>query len=259
MTESSSEKVLRDTVGLGKEEQLVTSDVSSVLAQDQKDLKVGETEEAHQRGQDVYPLDEDPPNVVPPGDTPLVDTGDLLHLEAKTPEPAAPVQLENGQPDDGQSNVIHERQVDGESSEVTVGQCANQSQSADTASCSIPSLDVSEGNNGVSVDEALSSSFSALGAEAGSPCVEATGLAEVVLPPATSVPTPAAAAAGGAVSTETETVMPAYYFVKWITWKEKKTPIITQSENGPCPLLAIMNILFLRWKVSSERSHITQL
>ncbi|XP_062865331.1 ubiquitin carboxyl-terminal hydrolase MINDY-1 isoform X2 [Trichomycterus rosablanca] len=39
-----------------------------------------------------------------------------------------------------------------------------------------------------------------------------------------------------------------YYYVKWITWKEQKTPIITQSENGPCPLLAIMNILFLRWK-----------
>lgn len=42
---------------------------------------------------------------------------------------------------------------------------------------------------------------------------------------------------------------PAYYLVKWITWKEKKTPIITQSQNGPCPLLAIMNTLFLRWKV----------
>ncbi|XP_050993182.1 ubiquitin carboxyl-terminal hydrolase MINDY-1 isoform X2 [Labeo rohita] len=46
-----------------------------------------------------------------------------------------------------------------------------------------------------------------------------------------------------------EPSMPAYYFVKWITWKEKKTAIITQSENGPCPLIAIMNILLLRWKV----------
>ncbi|XP_076864425.1 ubiquitin carboxyl-terminal hydrolase MINDY-1 [Brachyhypopomus gauderio] len=42
--------------------------------------------------------------------------------------------------------------------------------------------------------------------------------------------------------------VPSFYLVKWIIWKEKKTPIITQSENGPCPLLAIMNILFLRWK-----------
>ncbi|KAM9244991.1 ubiquitin carboxyl-terminal hydrolase MINDY-1 isoform 1-T4 [Dugong dugon] len=40
-----------------------------------------------------------------------------------------------------------------------------------------------------------------------------------------------------------------FYCVKWISWKEERTPIITQSTNGPCPLLAIMNILFLQWKV----------
>ncbi|XP_042537890.1 ubiquitin carboxyl-terminal hydrolase MINDY-1 isoform X3 [Dipodomys spectabilis] len=38
------------------------------------------------------------------------------------------------------------------------------------------------------------------------------------------------------------------YCVKWIPWKGERTPIITQSTNGPCPLLAIMNILFLQWK-----------
>ncbi|XP_006900182.1 PREDICTED: protein FAM63A [Elephantulus edwardii] len=42
---------------------------------------------------------------------------------------------------------------------------------------------------------------------------------------------------------------PDFYCVKWIPWKEERTPIITQSANGPCPLLAIMNILFLQWKV----------
>ncbi|XP_006038666.1 ubiquitin carboxyl-terminal hydrolase MINDY-1 isoform X1 [Alligator sinensis] len=42
---------------------------------------------------------------------------------------------------------------------------------------------------------------------------------------------------------------PDFYCVKWITWKGERTPVITQSENGPCPLLAIMNILFLQWKV----------
>lgn len=57
------------------------------------------------------------------------------------------------------------------------------------------------------------------------------------------------AAVAPSISTEPGCNMPAYYLVKWITWKEKKTPIITQSENGPCPLLAIMNTLFLRWKV----------
>lgn len=40
-----------------------------------------------------------------------------------------------------------------------------------------------------------------------------------------------------------------FYCVKWIPWKGEQTPIITQNANGPCPLLAIMNILFLQWKV----------
>lgn len=43
------------------------------------------------------------------------------------------------------------------------------------------------------------------------------------------------------------------YHIKWIKWKEENTPIITQNENGPCPLLAIMNVLLLAWKVNTVR------
>lgn len=39
------------------------------------------------------------------------------------------------------------------------------------------------------------------------------------------------------------------YHIKWIKWKDENTPIVTQNENGPCPLLAIMNVLLLTWKV----------
>lgn len=39
------------------------------------------------------------------------------------------------------------------------------------------------------------------------------------------------------------------YHIKWLLWKEQKTPIVTQNENGPCPLLAIINVLLLTWKV----------
>ncbi|XP_041835726.1 ubiquitin carboxyl-terminal hydrolase MINDY-2 isoform X2 [Melanotaenia boesemani] len=39
------------------------------------------------------------------------------------------------------------------------------------------------------------------------------------------------------------------YHIKWMKWREENTPIITQNENGPCPLLAIMNVLLLAWKV----------
>ncbi|KAL9823131.1 ubiquitin carboxyl-terminal hydrolase MINDY-1 [Geothlypis trichas] len=40
-----------------------------------------------------------------------------------------------------------------------------------------------------------------------------------------------------------------FYFVKWILWKGQRTALVTQNENGPCPLLAIINILLLQWKV----------
>uniref|UniRef100_A0A915K1C4 Ubiquitin carboxyl-terminal hydrolase n=1 Tax=Romanomermis culicivorax TaxID=13658 RepID=A0A915K1C4_ROMCU len=38
--------------------------------------------------------------------------------------------------------------------------------------------------------------------------------------------------------------------VKWVPWHGRKTPIITQNENGPCPLLAIMNVLLLRGQIT---------
>ncbi|KAK2096084.1 Ubiquitin carboxyl-terminal hydrolase MINDY-2 [Saguinus oedipus] len=37
------------------------------------------------------------------------------------------------------------------------------------------------------------------------------------------------------------------YHIKWIQWKEENTPIITQNENGSCPLLAILNVFLLVW------------
>lgn len=40
------------------------------------------------------------------------------------------------------------------------------------------------------------------------------------------------------------------YQIKWIKWKGINTPIITQNENGPCPLLAIVNVLLLQRRVN---------
>lgn len=52
---------------------------------------------------------------------------------------------------------------------------------------------------------------------------------------------------------------PEEYQLKWIMWHDHKTPIITQNQNGPCPLIAIANILLLRgkMKLSSNASTIT--
>lgn len=40
------------------------------------------------------------------------------------------------------------------------------------------------------------------------------------------------------------------YQVKWVGWGKKHCPVITQNENGPCPLISIMNVLLLRGKLS---------
>lgn len=36
------------------------------------------------------------------------------------------------------------------------------------------------------------------------------------------------------------------YHIRWVTLSSVKYPIITQNENGPCPLLAILNLLILK-------------
>lgn len=46
----------------------------------------------------------------------------------------------------------------------------------------------------------------------------------------------------------------SFYNVKWIEYKHKSLPIVTQNENGPCPLLAIINFLFLQQKISLSPS-----
>lgn len=137
--------------------------------------------------------------------------------------------------------------VEESSSVATAGGSDDQLESTDSASFSIPSLELSDGvattGNSLDVEDGLSSSYSALGAEGCSPSTEVPSLQDEA-----ALEAAGGAAAPPAAAPESGPSMPAYYLVKWITWKEKKTPIITQSENGPCPLLAIMNTLFLRWK-----------
>lgn len=42
--------------------------------------------------------------------------------------------------------------------------------------------------------------------------------------------------------------------IKWIDWNEKKTAIVMQNVNGPCPLLALINVLLLSNKIEIGRS-----
>lgn len=128
---------------------------------------------------------------------------------------------------------------DREDSEVTRSQASTNSLLEETPSVST-AVNLSE-ENGLSTDGSLGSTRSD----------QALSLSEELAEAAVPLPShdPAGAETAQAAAPGPSQAVPAYYLVKWITWKEKKTPIITQSENGPCPLLAIMNILFLRWKV----------
>eukprot|EP00090_Calanus_glacialis_P020217 TRINITY_DN3109_c0_g1_i2.p1 TRINITY_DN3109_c0_g1~~TRINITY_DN3109_c0_g1_i2.p1 ORF type:complete len:509 (-),score=176.69 TRINITY_DN3109_c0_g1_i2:179-1705(-) len=43
---------------------------------------------------------------------------------------------------------------------------------------------------------------------------------------------------------------PSIYCIKWVEYNQSRCGIITQSSNGPCPLLAIVNVLLLRGKLA---------
>lgn len=51
-----------------------------------------------------------------------------------------------------------------------------------------------------------------------------------------------------AISQEDDSVDSTYH-LKWIQWNSGKIPIVMQSKNGPCPLIATINVLLLREKV----------
>jgi len=44
------------------------------------------------------------------------------------------------------------------------------------------------------------------------------------------------------------------YHVKWIKYHGSQTPIVMQNQNGPCPLLAIVNVLLLQGKIKLSAS-----
>ena len=45
---------------------------------------------------------------------------------------------------------------------------------------------------------------------------------------------------------------PLAYQLKWIPWKDDFIPIVTQNQNGPCPLLALTNVLIFKGKLKIE-------
>ncbi|TGZ54793.1 hypothetical protein CRM22_010547 [Opisthorchis felineus] len=75
------------------------------------------------------------------------------------------------------------------------------------------------------------------------------------LPIPVSQPKPPAASASEQIKTPTRpsafsSPNDFIYHIKWISFQGTSRPIITQNENGPCPIIAIGNVLLLRGTMS---------
>ncbi|XP_045139003.1 ubiquitin carboxyl-terminal hydrolase MINDY-1-like isoform X2 [Portunus trituberculatus] len=70
-----------------------------------------------------------------------------------------------------------------------------------------------------------------------------------------------AASSSAAHSPETHAVDPSdvVHKIKKIKWQDIEVPIITQNNNGPCPLIAIVNVMILKGQITlpADRTEIT--
>ncbi|XP_032435830.1 ubiquitin carboxyl-terminal hydrolase MINDY-1 isoform X2 [Xiphophorus hellerii] len=250
-------------IGRSKEEPSLNTESRSKEMNDSVFTDGSDREAKVQKVSSKEPEEDDEATPTPPESSPSLSENETMTI-ATTEDETLSVQLRHIKTEGGAGRGAEpapDPDLEESSSGMTAADSDEQRESSNSASFSIPSLDLSDGvtttGNSLDIEDGLSSTCSAPGAEGGSPSVEAPSLkadealkaaegavAAAVVAAAAVAP----AAAAGPAAAEPGPAMPAYYLVKWITWKEKKTPIVTQSENGPCPLLAIMNTLFLRWK-----------
>jgi len=78
------------------------------------------------------------------------------------------------------------------------------------------------------------------------PCTSQSMLPDVSI---TNIETTAAPPPSPRASSRGAHTPASEYQLKWVKWKGQKIPIITQNENGPCPLIAIMNVLLLKGRI----------
>uniref|UniRef100_M4AS65 Ubiquitin carboxyl-terminal hydrolase n=1 Tax=Xiphophorus maculatus TaxID=8083 RepID=M4AS65_XIPMA len=241
-------------IGRSKEEPSLNTESRSKEMNDSVFTDGSDREAKVQKVSSKEPEEDDEATPTPPESSPSLSENETMTI-ATTEDETLSVQLRHIKTEGG-AEPAPDPDLEESSSGMTAADSDEQRESSNSASFSIPSLDLSDGvtttGNSLDIEDGLSSICSAPGAEGGSLSAEAPGLkADEALKAAEGAVAAAAvapAAAAGPAAAEPGPAMPAYYLVKWITWKEKKTPIVTQSENGPCPLLAIMNTLFLRWK-----------
>jgi len=140
--------------------------------------------------------------------------------------------------------------VDNVQSENVVSACTHSSLSSDTAVASLPPVntDKTTTDDHQSLAVTSVSPVSNTAHNAAPALGEHTGQQGVTCsPPEATTDTDLAALASAADSQNV-------YHVKWIKFRGSQTPIVMQNQNGPCPLLAIVNVLLLQGKIKLTSS-----
>jgi hypothetical protein len=108
-------------------------------------------------------------------------------------------------------------------------------------------------NNTVDLPEASANCESTEQKKAGKQDVEVDAIASgTVSPDDLSISVPVNEGKSDVKTTDGAEAKTSIYQVKWTRFGNKSVPIITQNENGPCPLLAIANCLTLRHQLKLQ-------
>jgi hypothetical protein len=112
---------------------------------------------------------------------------------------------------------------------------------------------VDSDNNTVDLPEASANCESTEQKKAGKQDVEVDAIASgTVSPDDLSISVPVNEGKSDGKTTDGAEAKTSIYQVKWTRFGNKSVPIITQNENGPCPLLAIANCLTLRHQLNLQ-------
>ncbi len=136
-----------------------------------------------------------------------------------------------------ESCVTSSDAIDINISQQPFNQCAKNIVASDGASIQVK----------CDLDKTVTESNSTVGSESDSKpdtkSTEDSSPAETIIPCASG-----GEVVGGPSSPISQSKAPvqSVYHIKWIRFRGQNTPVVTQNENGPCPLLAIMNVLLLR-------------
>jgi len=146
-------------------------------------------------------------------------------------------------PDPSISIPVSSEDVGNVEPENTANLCTHNSMSSADATTSLPAAD--DGQSSATSVSTVSNTVQNAAATLGEHKTDAAQMGVDKEASDTATDTDLAAAAASCSATDGQNV----YHVKWIKFHGSQMPIVMQNQNGPCPLLAIVNVLLLQGKI----------